>query len=860
EDERVRYEYGEKKGKLRMYAKGTFIYRLAGREREKSASYYTPEVLTKCLVKYALKELLEGKTADEILQLTVCEPAMGSAAFLNEAINQLAEAYISRKEQETGRIIGYEDRFNELQKVKMYIADRNVYGIDLNPVAVELAEVSLWLNTIYAGGFVPWFGTQLVCGNSLIGARRQVYRVGQLTATSKGLRWYENEPERIPVGTKRVEQRNNVSRRQVYHFLLGDPGMCSYGDKVIKQLEPEAVKAMKTWNKKFNEPYSDDEVRTLLYLSQLVDDLWDQQVELRREIEKCTQDALSIYGHTDDAEDSHTSIRQKDLIYSRLYKSEHMKNAGPYARLKFAMDYWCALWFWPIDKADLLPSRSEFLNDMSLILEGTFSTQKGQNLIEYHQMSLFPSEQDEIVEQINEMFPNQSVVDLDNLCVLFPRMALVRELAEKNRFMHWELEFADLFADRGGFDLVIGNPPWIKLQWKEQNVLAERNPMFAVKKLSATETSRHRSDALNHGSTKALYFGEYESMTGQQNFLNAYQNYSELKGQQTNLYKCFLPQSWHFNSERGVSAFVHPEGVFDDPRGGALREIIYPRLRKHFMFANEGKLFPEVDHHTQFSLNVYGGPQNVSFDTICNLYDASSIVQCYEGDSSAPIPGIKDEQGDWNTAGHPDRIVHISKRELKVFAKLFDDSDNWKQARMPVLHVRELMEVLNCLAKQDITLGTLGDKIFTTEMWHETNTQNDGTIRRFVHFPDSALDMIISGPHIRLANPFFKASRRVCKLNSDYDNIDLTIIPQDYRQRCNFQPACDISEYISRAPEVRKNEKAMSHYRVAWRTMIGSSSERTILPAIIPPQVGHVDFVFEVCSTDCTKPLTRRLA
>ena len=47
-----------------------------------------------------------------------------------------------------------------------------------------------------------------------------------------------------------------------------------------------------------------------------------------------------------------------------MYRSENAKNAGAYARLKFAMDYWCALWFWPIDKADLLPSRSEFLNDM----------------------------------------------------------------------------------------------------------------------------------------------------------------------------------------------------------------------------------------------------------------------------------------------------------------------------------------------------------------------------------------------------------------------------------------------------------------------------------------------------------------
>jgi len=86
--------------KLRKYERGTFIYRLAGRDREKSASYYTPQVLTRCLVKYALKELLQGKTADDILSISVCEPAMGSAAFLNEAINQLSEKYLELKQAE----------------------------------------------------------------------------------------------------------------------------------------------------------------------------------------------------------------------------------------------------------------------------------------------------------------------------------------------------------------------------------------------------------------------------------------------------------------------------------------------------------------------------------------------------------------------------------------------------------------------------------------------------------------------------------------------------------------------------------------------------------------------------------------
>lgn len=171
--ERVR----EPNGEPRMYPKGTFVYRMAGREREKSASYYTPESLTKTLVKYALRELLEGKSADEILSLKVCEPAMGSAAFLNEAVNQLAEAYLTRKEAELGskHAISSDDRSRKLQEVKMYIADKNVYGIDLNPVAVELAEVSLWLNTIHEKARVPWFGTQLLTGNSLIGARHACY-------------------------------------------------------------------------------------------------------------------------------------------------------------------------------------------------------------------------------------------------------------------------------------------------------------------------------------------------------------------------------------------------------------------------------------------------------------------------------------------------------------------------------------------------------------------------------------------------------------------------------------------------------------------------------------------------------------
>lgn len=848
EDERVRYESGEKAGKLRMYEKGTFIYRLAGREREKSASYYTPEVLTKCLVKYALKELLEGKTADEILKLTICEPAMGSAAFLNEAINQLAEAYISRKEKETGEIISYEKRFNELQKVKMFIADRNVYGIDLNPVAVELAEVSLWLNTIYEGGFVPWFGTQLMNGNSLIGARRQVYRIENAQSTSKGLRWYEMEPDRVPLGTKRMP------KKQVYHFLLGDPGMCSYSDKVIKQLEPANIKEMKDWNKKFTSPVTDDEVVTLLRLSAAIDELWEAQIQLRKEVGTKTQDALSIFGYTDDAEDSHTTIRQKDKIFSELYKSEHMRNAGPYARLKFAMDYWCALWFWPIDKANLLPTRSEFLFDMSLILEGTTksvlvtdTTTDKENI--YGQISMFPTEMQKIEAKIFDLYSDIGEVDIPALRKQNPRLDLAAQIAEQNKFMHWELEFADLFAERGGFDLIIGNPPWIKIEWNEQSVLSDTHPMFAVKKLTATQTTHKRAEALENAVTRKMYFSEYEMLSGEQTFLNAMQNYADLKGQQTNLFKCFLPQSWMFSSKSGVAAFVHPEGVYDDPKGGALREKLYPRLRYHFQFQNELLLFPEVAHRATFSLNIYGEPQNVQFDSISNIFGASCIEECYTGGNKDTILGLKDAEGNWNCQGHPDRIIRISRKELSAFAKLFDGSEEWRQARLPVLHCKQLLESMGCFAKQEMNLGTIQDSIFTTQMWNETGAQNEDIIERKVQFPDTNLQMIYSGPHIGVATPLFKTPRAKCVLKSDYDSIDLTSIPEIYLSRSIYVPVMSSDEYAQRAP-VTPWGSYIESYKLLTRRMLNQSGERTLVPTIGIPGSGHIHTVFGLAFKD----------
>jgi hypothetical protein len=438
-------------------------------------------------------------------------------------------------------------------------------------------------------------------------------------------------------------------------------------------------------------------------------------------------------------------------------------------------------------------------------------------------------------------------VNLNDLCRLNPRLAMSRQIAQQKHFFHWELEFADIFADKGGFDLILGNPPWIKMEWKEKDVLSDKDPMFSLNELTATQTVQQRAEALKDEATEALYFTEYESMLGIQNFLNSQQNYSELKGQKSNLYKCFLPQAWNFDNSKGVSAFLHPEGIYDDPGGGLLRIKVYSNLRFHFQFLNEKKLFLEVGHHMKFSINIYNTEQGVFFDSISNLFEPSTIEQCYDSSVSGDIPGIKDENNDWNIKGHSGRVIHISKKELLVFSKLLDGSNEWSEARLPALHARELIDVLKLFVSQQIYIGSKELEVFSSVMWDETGSQKNNIISRNVSFPDSTCNAIYSGPHIAVANPIFKCSRSKCELNSDYDCVDLSDITDGYLQRCNYQPGISIDDYIKLVPVTSWSSKYTNEYRIAQRRMVNSYAERCLFSAIIPPGPCHIDGVISLC-------------
>ncbi|MGX5218932.1 Eco57I restriction-modification methylase domain-containing protein [Pseudomonas segetis] len=865
------YDIEDKKKKLRVHPKGKFIYRMAGRDREKSASYYTPEVLTKSLVKYTLKERLTGDvTADDILNLTVCEPAMGSAAFLNEAVNQLAEVYLMRKQQELGQRIPHEDYQRELQRVKMHIADHNVFGVDLNPIAVELAEVSLWLNALSGGHNVPWFGYQLFTGNSLIGARREVYAISALKKQAKESLWYNHAPRRLNPFSL-LEQAGEGGRKEgeIYHFLLPDPGMVGYNDSVAKQLRPEAFKAIKDWKKAFCAPFEAQEIRTLQTLSDAVDRLWREHTQMLEQHRQRTEDSYPLWGQQGMAE-HHTSTKEKDLLRTTGIFNTNARIASPYRRLKLAMDYWCALWFWPLDKAEQLPDRQKWLFDLNTILNsaGTFEfapTQEGLFGAELEQHEdifakpiedLFAADEPQHTlraetQAVRDVSTQQGELNLEKLFKnpYFNTLAIANELGEHFRFFHWELAFADIYAKRGGFDITLGNPPWRKVEWQEGGVLGDYNPAFVLHNLRAKRLTDEREAAFERSpQLQQAWFDELAEAEGAQAFLNATQNYPQLVGQKANLYKCFLPRAWANLNGQGVSGFLHPEGIYDDSNGGSFRREVYHRLRAHHQYQNEKGLFP-IGNRNKFSVNISGSYRDqIGFDNIANLFMPHTVDGCYADPAGRPVGGIKNDQDEWNLEGHPDRIIEISQHELALFAQLYDEAGtDALEARLPAVHARQLLAVLDKFAAQPRRLGDLQGKYYSSYMFDETAAQKNGTIIRDTQFPESLEQWILSGPHFFVSNPMFQTPKRVSETHRAYENLDLQILQDDYLPRTNYIPACDPATYRDRIPRVpwveegeHKPRLVTEYYRWANRRMFGGSSERSLIGVLVPKKAGHI--------------------
>lgn len=850
----VENENGEKT--LKVYPKGTFIYRLTGREREKSASYYTPEVLTQCVVKYGLKEYFETvidkmpddkSKAEKILSLKICEPAMGSAAFLNEAINQLAVKYMAFAQKAKGEALSMSKYGEELQKVKMYLADNCVFGVDLNPVAVELAEVSLWLNALSSDRFVPWFGLQLHAGNSLIGCRRTVYSADQVM-DSKGM-----DAETTDLGLK------PLGEKQIWQFLVPNPGMANYKDADVKAIYSDAMKTLAERRKKLFRKVNVDDISLMVNLSEKAELLWRSWAKKLAVVRQQTSDPYEIYGHVADSDRKKLSYREKNELVEKLRNGDGSMESGEFMRLKMAMNYWCALWFWPIDKAAEFPSLDQFLADMGTLLSSEIlDTTQPVQMIQTDLFSQYPS-----AEQNRADEDESGRLSIDSLTTLCPKIAITEAVAERLKFFHWPLVFADIFMpeneESAGFDLTFGNPPWRVPSWNSGAVIGDYLPYVLFRKDSASKIRDRLLAADSEGKTTLdrhpeignAWRAEFEESIGTQSFLGAKGNYPEIQGSSINLFKLFLPLTWRNSSQNGVEGFVHPLTNFTETKGISLRKNSYSKLRYLFQFQNELLLFP-IHDQTKFSVSIYGDSrQKINAKLIMNVFHPKTIDDTFISNDNSVSIGIKDEKGEWNLKGQKDRLVNLNDEAIKTIANVF--SDNEKAPVLPNIHSGSMLKVLKKFADIPTRIRDLGEENYCiSSMWHETGARKDGTIEEFPNLrtktPHSTDKLILNGPHLSVGNPYFKTPNLICRHNLDWFCIDLELIPDDFIPRTKYQQLCSDADYATRQVTCKWDKKAFDqHLRVFYREMVGVDSERSLTSAIYPEKVGTIFKINSIC-------------
>ena len=815
DDELVRDETGAR----RQYPKGTFLFRLAGRDREKSASYYTPEVLTRCLVKYTLRERIgvneddpNWVTADELLELTICEPAMGSGAFLNEVVNQLAEAYLQRKQAELRKDdpehsgIPADRYLRELQRVKARIAANQCYGVDLNPLAAELGKVSLWLNVLRAGAPAPFFDARIATGNSLVGARRATYELSQLHKTSKkaGPGWLDLPPK--PIEGQRP-------KGAVYHFLLPASGMAAFdGDKVVKGLMPDEVGKIKAWRKALKANWSNEEKARLERLSEVVDRLWAEHAANREAaLAECDQ-RQPVWPEPEPPMRS----RSDEEHLAKGWAAQQKRN-GAGRRLKAVMDLWSALWFWPVREAELLPSRREWLDDLELLLIG--------------------KPRGDLATAVDHQAR---------------RVWLLPDIATQRGFVHWEWSFPEVFAG-GGFDVVVGNPPWVKLTWNLASFACTLDPRLGIRGLKTAAIEKAALPLLREEKWAVLMLNEMVTESGQISFVGARTNYPEVQGSQPNTYKNFLPLSWRILSDHGMCGVYHQPGLITESKGVALRAALTRRLASIALFRNELNLFEGILHTRPYCFTISRGNAfgSVSFWMLSNLVHPRQIDESFDHDGLGPVPPLK-EGGSWSTRGHAMRILRFDRNALQATARVFDPGAPAVGSKIPSLHSRLDLESIRQIATCESQFSDQIADWFTTEHFHQTNAERAGVIKNTTTQPSSAADWILCGPNVYVGTAAFKNPRRPCRSHLDYDTVDLSVVATDFLPGSTFAYVAPCEKRGKVHPHWRGTE-VTEYARWVTRKMQDPQAERMLSSAVLPIGAAHIGSVFSAAHVDPAK-------
>ncbi|MCL5052793.1 MAG: N-6 DNA methylase, partial [Gammaproteobacteria bacterium] len=475
-----------------------------GNERKTSGSYYTPSELVASLLESALDpvvgEALQSQEPEQaLLGIKVLDPACGSGHFLIAAAHRIAE-----------RLAGYRVGEPEAPPLAVHHALREVisrccYGIDINPMAVELTKVSLWMEAMEPGKPLTFLERHIVCGNALLGTTPALVTRG------------------IP--------------DEAYKVLDGDD------------------KATAAMARGVNKGFLKGQVSFDLQVLQ------EGDLDLRSEVAQI--DEIE--------ENSLDDIEVKTQLW------EEIKTHDAFAREKLAADAWCAAFFY-----EKLPQGGEITTDTI------------HRILTAGHTGVGPTERE-----------------------------LIERLAIQNKFLHLHIAFPEVFQMgddnrstattsglRGGFDVVLGNPPWEQIQLKEEEFFAVSAPKLAaasgnarkklIRDLAMTDTDLHDAYLLalreQHAISAFLHSGGRFPLTGVGK-VNTFAVFAE-----------FMRQAL---APLGRCGVIVPTGIAtDDSTSKFFKDLVTTRtLVSLYDFENSVPLFTGVHRSYKFCLLTISGAE-----------------------------------------------------------------------------------------------------------------------------------------------------------------------------------------------------------------------------------------------------------
>ncbi len=486
-----------------------------GSERKTTGSYYTPPSLVAELIKSALdpvisRALVESGTSEEkrtrLLALAVCDPAVGSGHFLLAAARRIG--------REVARLdIGEaEPDLGALREAVREVIGHCIYGVDLNPLAVDLCRLALWIEGHLPGRPLTFLDHRIKCGNSLVGATPDVV---DADLPDDAFSSVSGDNRTFATGVKKRNRKEASGQGSFFGQMA--TGML---------LNAEA---------------SDDEVLT----------------------------AMEI-GDVD--ETNARTLHEKEVRY------EVFRESAAYEHKLFLANVWTAAFFWL-----LVPERPDppTVGDIRRLRAGT--------------QALTPAQHAEV-------------------CTL----------AASHHFFHWHLEFPEVFADDGGFDCVLGNPPWERIKLQEQEFFAARSPeiaqapnasarkrlIVALEAAASAQDNVDRTDSekadkklkqqLWHTFAEARRSAESESK-----FVRESGRFPLTAIGDVNTYALFAEQFRSLIATYGRAGLICPTGIAtDDSTKRFFGDVVEKKcLVSFFGFKNEQFLFSKpVEHTVTFGL------------------------------------------------------------------------------------------------------------------------------------------------------------------------------------------------------------------------------------------------------------------